>query len=744
MTSAASSTPEIDWQQRASQHLVRGHYNQAKALYEQAIEAEPDIKSHYWHLGLMQLLQQQEEEAQATWWLAMAEGEATQIEHWTAELLQVLQAEAERQAALENPSMAWAIRRHMLEIDPQDINNLLHIIPLSIESQTFDSTELAEFGIIELLQSVSPTFNADLLFQALKYLIEDSLLDEETLAFIEACLPYIQPPLALVDVLLSTSITLAHSALNPRLASRLLELGLQLTPDNINILGHLSHFYQDSKQYLKAIEIAKRRCSLAANLSEQVFSSHVLLRALLAATGCWEESFSAFQQHISLLSSLIEVWPTGLDQISILRTYTSTFFLPYFQDTPRENRQLHNQIGRLCQENLLEAVKEQIGQYRRSGAIANINRKANKVLKVGYISHCLKQHSVGWISRWLFQHHDRANVQIYAYLVNQAPISDFSQRWFVDQADRAYGFKIQVRGVLDRIYQDELDILVDLDSITLDGLAPLLTIKPAPIQVTWLGWDASGLPAIDYFIADPYVLPESAQDYYSETIYRLPQTYVAVDGFEVGIPSLRREQLDIPDDAVVYLLSQTGCKHNLNNIRQQIRIIKAVPGSYLLIKGLADEKSRGAFFEQIAEEEGVACDRLRFLPFVSREVTHRANLGIADVVLDTYPYNGATTTLETLWMGIPLVTQVGQQFSSRNSYTMMMNAGITEGIAWNEDEYLEWGVRLGTDETLRQQVRWKLLQSRRSAPLWNAQKFTREMENAYRQMWLRYLESTSS
>ena len=114
------------------------------------------------------------------------------------------------------------------------------------------------------------------------------------------------------------------------------------------------------------------------------------------------------------------------------------------------------------------------------------------------------------------------------------------------------------------------------------------------------------------------------------------------------------------------------------------------------------------------------------------------------MVLDTYPYNGATTTLEVLWMGIPLVTRVGEQFAARNSYTMMMNAGITEGIAWTDEEYVEWGVRLGKDAALRQQISWKLQQSRQTAPLWNAKQFTHEMEKAYEQMWVKYLENNNS
>ena len=166
-----------------------------------------------------------------------------------------------------------------------------------------------------------------------------------------------------------------------------------------------------------------------------------------------------------------------------------------------------------------------------------------------------------------------------------------------------------------------------------------------------------------------------------------------------------------------------------------MKILAAVPKGYFLIKGLADEAVMKNFFIEIAEEEGVASDRLCLLSEVASEATHRANLGIADVVLDTFPYNGATTTLETLWMGIPLVTRVGDQFAARNSYTMMMNAGITEGIAWTDEEYVEWGIRLGKEPALRQQVAWKLRQSRHTSPLWNAKQFTREMENAYEQMW---------
>ncbi|HEY9661367.1 MAG TPA: O-linked N-acetylglucosamine transferase, SPINDLY family protein, partial [Allocoleopsis sp.] len=360
---------------------------------------------------------------------------------------------------------------------------------------------------------------------------------------------------------------------------------------------------------------------------------------------------------------------------------------------------------------------------------------ATKPLKIGYLSSCLRLHSVGWLVRWLLAHHDRHQYEIHLYSTRQS--HDPLQQAFIN----AYGENFHhlpniATEIADQIDRDQIDILVELDSITAFDTCVVSALKPAPVQVTWLGCDASGIPAIDYYIADPYVLPENAQEYYRETIWRLPQTYIAVDGFEVGVPDLRRDQLNIPSDAIVYLSSQTGLKRNPDNVRLQLQILKQVPNSYFLIKSFnAEPELLKAFFYQLAEEEGVSGDRLRFLPDFPDNAVYRANLGLADVILDTYPYNGATTTLEALWVGLPIVTRVGDQFAARNSYTMMMNVGVTEGIAWSDQEYLEWGVRLGEEEALRRRISYQLRQSRQSAPLWNGQQFAREMEKAYQQMW---------
>jgi predicted O-linked N-acetylglucosamine transferase (SPINDLY family) len=742
MTSAPALTNIADWQQQANQFWFQGDYLQVAYLYEQAMEAAPEVKSHYWHLGLMLLLQGQEVEAQTTWMLGMAEGEPEEIEQWTAELMQVLQIEAERQEKLADYQLAWAIRQHLQEIAPADINNILHSIALSIQLETFTEESLTASGIIESLQE-ELAVNWDLLLLVMQKILHYVRNCLAVLQFTEACISSTPEPQAFIDAVMFACKKIAFSVpKQPALASRYAELCLLREPNNIKILQDLVVFYQDSHQYNKSLDTAKRYYELAESLVDKLLANYLVIRSLMSASGYWQEACSKLELQQTLMQALLEESPTNIEPIANIRLFTTPFFFPYFRDEPHNNRHIQNQISRLCHENFEVYAKNLVEQYRYQPSFNQARNAPEKVLRIGYISNYLRRHSVGWLARWLFQHHNKEDFQIYAYFVGYSSVDDFEQQWFIKNTHCTHTFEMPNVKLLEQIHKDEIDILVDLDSITYQAQCEILSIKAAPIQVTWLGWDASGLPSVDYFIADPYVLPDSAQDYYTEKIWRLPTTYVAVDGFEIGVPNLRREDLDIPSDAVIYLVAQRGYKRHLDNVRLQMKILKEVPNSYLLIKGIADEASSKTFFEQVAEEVGVSCDRLRFLPIVGSEEVHRANLGIADVVLDTYPYNGATTTLETLWMGIPLVTQVGQQFAARNSYAFMTNVGLTEGIAWTDEEYVEWGVRLGKDPALRQQIAWKLRQSRQTSPLWNGKQFTREMEKAYKQMWQRYIEAS--
>ncbi len=726
------------WQPHTYNHLLQKDYDKAIKIYEQVIVDEPETITHYFYLGLLQLLARQETEAQLTWMDCITDqASLEQIDIWTSQLADILYTEAERQRASSDYETAWLICQHIHEIAPSHLNNLLVLVWLCIELKTLDADNVVFIELIENLAEEGGAenrteFNHDLLWQLIASLLKYDpypLLIE----FIEVCLPFVQDPDAIVEDLINASTELVYLKSMNDLAIKLLEICLRLLPNHIRTLTILCGFYHRIDNYNKELETAQLCCDLSIKLLDKVFSNALLLKALLNQGGKWQEALSATADQDSLLASLVAEHPTDLSQVSVNRLYSANYFAPYIKDESKLNRSLQNQISQLCQSNTDVDLTERMQKFR------DRDRTSSRKLKIGYISHCMATHSVGWLARWLIHHHNHDQFELYGYFFAYREYHDDLQSWYESQMDHVYRAGIDgslvSSDIADKIYQDQIDILIDLDSITLDGTCGVMARKPAPIQVTWLGWDASGIPTIDYFIADPYVLPDSAQEYYSEKIWRLPETYIAVDGFEVAVPNLRRDQLDIPVDAVVYLSAQRGYKRNLDTVRMQMRIIKSVPNSYFLIKGLGEQESIKDLFTQIASEEGVDPDCLRFLSIAATEAIHRANMGIADIVLDTYPYNGATTTLETLWMCIPLVTRVGEQFAARNSYTMMVNAGISEGIAWTDAEYVEWGIRLGEDAALRQDIANRLKASRQTSPLWNGKKFTREMEKAYQKMW---------
>ena len=727
----------------AEQAFLSGNYEKALRFYEAVVQHSPDLKLAYWMYGLALLLQGQEAEAQMAWLAGMTDGTAEQVEAWQQELITILDTQADRLAQNQEIKAAWLLRQHLREIAPSALNNLLQGIDLSLQVEQFTISALAP-ALIALQQLDLVQLNTEtiaLIKLTTQRLLEQAFPDQQIVEWVKISLSLIKSPTQFTEQLLITSAQWAAKQRVPKLACQLAEVCLDIAPDDLEVWMHLANLYRQSQQWEQAIFAARRSLTLAQKPTQRLIAHELLLSNLINASGFGHEAKLALQEFEQQLQAFIQTKSVFTEDELNPRLFQSGFFLSYCQDTPAHNRSLQNQAIALCHDHL----KTNYSQLYQKFQVRHVQvgqRRDRRPLKIGYLSHCFYNHSVGWLSRWLLLYHDRQQIEVHAYSINHKPVADLVQQQFEQWVDHLHLLAGESADIATQIFEDEIDILVDLDSLTLDVSCEILSFKPAPIQITWLGWDASGLPTIDYFIADPYVLPPPAQSYYTEKIWRLPKTYIAVDGFEVGVPTIRREDLHIPSDAVVYYSGQQGLKRHQDSIRWQLAIIKAVPQGYLLIKGSANRAMQD-FFRQLAQEVGVDPTRLCFLRDVPSAMEHRANLTIADIVLDTFPYNGATTTLEALWMAIPLVTRVGEQFAARNSYTLMLNAGITEGIAWTDQEYVEWGIRLGQDVALRQDIAGKLQKSRQTSPLWNTQQFAREMEHAYQEMWADYIDEIS-
>jgi predicted O-linked N-acetylglucosamine transferase (SPINDLY family) len=719
----------------AATSIVVNSSIQSSEFYEAAIAANETTIDNYWYLGISYLLSGREDDAQAAWFIPLSVANPDEIDDLTNDLLLLLEREADFQAQIPNLETAWLLRQHLWSLAPDRVINILKLLGFAIKLDLLTPELLVEWQLADLIATISIDEIDRVLLESTISILVEHVHTDLSLEIIESCLQLFGDSRELmISRVVVTGFNLFYQGKLGEFAVKLAEVCKSLSPNNLEVCQALVLLCSDWGLHSQSIANAEQYTRLVSSPIDKLFGSYMILRASLAA-GDWQHGKEKIDRHFQSLQAVIQHPPHHLNKQQLLSLITSSVFIPYSEDNPQQYRYLQNQIAAIYQENINNIVSS--NPVRQDLAAAAIACKTG-VLRIGYLASTLKAHSVGWLTRWLFKYHDRASFQVFIYCVNQNPDDGFHQQWFRDKVDISYYFHNHPEQIADRIKADNIDILIDLDSLTLDISCFVMAYKPAPIQISWLGWDATGLPSIDYFIADPYVLPDDAQDYYSEKIWRLPQTYLGVEGFEVGIPTLRREDLNIPADAVVYFSSQIGYKRHPDCIKAQMEIIKAVPNSYFLIKGKSDAATIQDFFSKLAAEVEISMDRIRFLPQAADEVTHRANLAIADIVLDTFPYNGATTTLETLWMGIPMVTQVGQQFAARNSYTFMLNAGIEEGIAWSQAEYIEWGVKLGLDRDLRDQIAGKLRSGRTTAPVWNAKQFTLDLEQAYRDMWTKY------
>ncbi|QJB46992.1 hypothetical protein HGD76_09075 [Dolichospermum flos-aquae CCAP 1403/13F] len=710
--------------------------------YEQNITENPQEVTNYWYLGLALLLAGREEEAQIVWMTPLLEFGEEESEQWLLQLTEVLFNAAQQQETDSQSQLAWVIRQHIREFVPGHINNLLKIIELNIDLEIED----LQTNVNQLIAIISeliepPIFDEKLLVQVIEKLLRPNPVNPPAFIdkLVEAFIPYLINSETIIKLLIDKADVYSHF-FDYQMSLYFAKIAYHLRPNNLVCLGKIIFSLQSlSGSYHKeSIDWANKYLEIAQEPINEILGNHFLLTGFLYSLDYPEQAVQIYEQYKQLLSDLVNNQTESKSLIDILAI--GHFFL-YMEDNPHENRLIRNGLAALCQKMIWKEYSQEINIYQQ-----RFNRPrpalSARPLRIGYVSECFISHSVGYLAWWLLKYHNRQEFDIHLYSLRENIYDPQQQAYKNEFGDHFHQLCPPIVTVTDKINEDEIDILVDLDSLTSYSNCVILALKPAPIQVSWLGYDATGFPRVDYFIADNYVLPESAQDYYTEKIWRLPQNYIGIDGFTVGTPTISRESLDIPNDGIIYFSSQTGLKRNPDNIRLQMQIIKQVPNSYFLLKSFrSNHEDLQNFIAPLAEAEGLDLECFRFLPTAPTDMEHRANLAIADIVLDTYPYNGATTTLETLWMGIPIVTRVGEQFAARNSYTMMMNVGVTEGLAWSDEEYVEWGVKLGKDEKLRQEIVWKLRKSRQTSPLWNGQKFAREMENAYQQMWQKYVDS---
>jgi predicted O-linked N-acetylglucosamine transferase (SPINDLY family) len=288
-----------------------------------------------------------------------------------------------------------------------------------------------------------------------------------------------------------------------------------------------------------------------------------------------------------------------------------------------------------------------------------------------------------------------------------------------------------------RIRDDAIDILIDLSGHTVHNRLPVFAWRPAPVQVSWLGYFATtGVAEMDYFMADPWTLPESEEAHFTENIWRLPETRLCFTP-----PEAKVEAGPLPALAAGHVTF--GCFNNLTKMNDAVvalwaRVMASVPNSRLFLKSrqFAEASVRLGVAERFAAH-GIDAGRLILEGYVPR-ANYLAAYQRVDIGLDPFPYPGGTTTVEALWMGVPVLTLAGERFLARQGVGLLMNAGLPEWVASSPDDYVAKAVSHASNLQRLAALRNGLRQQVLASPIFDARRFAMHFENALRNMWRKW------
>jgi len=280
----------------------------------------------------------------------------------------------------------------------------------------------------------------------------------------------------------------------------------------------------------------------------------------------------------------------------------------------------------------------------------------------------------------------------------------------------------------------QVDIAIDLMGYTQESRTGIFVHRPAPLQVSYMGFPATmGADFIDYIIADAMVLPFAQQPYYTEKIAHLPDCYWVIDSKrKIAASAPTRQEAGLPPDAFVFCCFNNNWKITPTVFDVWTRLLHQVEGGVLWL--LWDNESTERNLRMQAQRRGIDPSRLVFAKRLSPD-EHMARHRLADLVLDTLPYNAHTITSDALWMGLPVVTCKGEAFAGRVAASLLHAAGVPELIASSLDEYQALALKLARDPVLLAQTKAKVVRNRDTYPLFNTERFTRHLESAYTTMW---------
>jgi predicted O-linked N-acetylglucosamine transferase (SPINDLY family)/predicted SAM-dependent methyltransferase len=531
-------------------------------------------------------------------------------------------------------------------------------------------------------------------------------------------------------------------------AERCYRNALANNPDYFESHLNLSRLLLMASRVLESLYFARRACAL----NPQSVSAIERTGQALGKLGRISESLAEFRRATEVNPDIASPWIFLANALHALgrdadadAAYVRAISIATDDPIPLTNRAFWTNYGLLSREQVWQRHRE-FGCWARrklgpvaAGLPATQRPNPMRRLRVGFVSPDLRRHSVGYFVRGALQHLDRNEFQLFAYFDHHGEDSvSITLKPMFHQWRDIYAKPDDA--VLEQIRGDRIDILIDLCGLTAANRLMLFARRAASVQVTYLGYpNTTGLDTMDYRLTDGFADPEGDGDeFHSEKLWRLPAAFLCysapVDSPEVSAPPI------LENGFATFGSFNNRVKISDDCLRLWVSLLTELPTSRLVLKsiqGTEDAESRQGLLDRFLAS-GIDPARVEVHAQVSGLEDHLAMYSRIDIALDTFPYNGTTTTCEALWMGVPVIALKGDRHAARVGVSLLNNVGLPELVAVDTDEYLRIARDLAAAPDRLVAYRHGMRERMLGSGLMDSRRFGRDFGAALRAMWVRH------
>lgn len=530
---------------------------------------------------------------------------------------------------------------------------------------------------------------------------------------------------------------------NHPLAKKYIEKALRINQSNAFAYFNLGNVFLQEGQYNEAIESYRKAIAINPLHADALLNKGFALQM----RGNFEEALESYHLSLQINPDSVESYSNLGNLLKDLgqQNEAETCFRRAIQINPAFSIPYSNLLFAMNYNSRynaqhIYAEHLQFAEHFENPLLSYIvpyknDKTFQRRLKIGYISPDFRRHSVANFIEPVLAANRQEQFEVFCYSL--VPVEDDVTKRLKELADHWHNISgISDDKAAELIQKDGIDILVDLAGHTSDNRILLFARKPAPLQVNWIGYPATtGLSTMDYKIVDSYTDPPGMTDqFYTEKLLRMPECFICY------LPDR-----DSPDITALPAMTSGhvtfGSFNNFAKVSPEVlelwtNILQLIPDSRLIIKAksLADKSTR-EYVTELFSLKSISAERIELLPWEPSARGHLGNYNRIDIALDTFPYNGTTTTCEALWMGVPVITLAGKYHASRVGVSLLSNIGISELIAETPDKYIEIAVNLSKDLDKLQSLRDNLRDMMAHSPLTDSKRFIQDLDNLYTIIW---------